>query len=906
MTRVYAPWALALCCILSLASAHAAAATRASETATPPGVRIGLGVRPLAYDVELTVTPRADRFLGKVNLSLELTQPTRLLWLNAEHLEIHRAQIIAGRRTLVGHAREVTGAAGDFVAIRFAEPVPAGHHTLLLEYAGLIDGHGDSGLLRATEGDDAYAVAAAAPTGLRRIVPSFDEPDLRATWKLALVIPASDRAFANAPAAGEELIGGGQKRVRFMPTAPLATYQVGFAVGPFEDVDLGHVGRGSRPLRLVVPKGRSGEARYAARALPRVVSALEDYLNAPLPGDKLDVLALPGNLAVRSGNAPGWIVLPGPTLLARSERDTARFEERFIQASAAEVSGQWFGGALTMAWWDDAWMNAGLTTFMGDKITDLFNPDWLSRLDQDKERVDALRSDRLPGGPDGHGPLTSPAALTALFDPVRGERGAVVLRMFENWIGADAFRLALHQVVTQHGAGALHEDDLVTALVAQAGGREADVRASFHSLFDQPGVAALLVELKCLPGDRAPVLELSQERDLPTVRRQLAAAASLAGGTADERWVLPACFQYGIGADFGEVCSVMRAAHQTLSLPAGEHCPEWVVANSAGGSYLVPYLHEPLPAALEHAPLLPDEAVPVLDDASVKAQSGDVPVDLSLALAARYANDRQPRVTEAAVALVNSLPPAWTSTTEERESLARYLRVTFGPRAQALSWTPHFGEHDVDAFLRESLLPLLADIGADPTLAGQAERLARAWLAGKASLGTMLRPVLMAAARHGSADLYEAYFAALDRIHGDERADLIAGLAAFRDPVLLDRSLGLALSERLDGREARALLDAAGRDPHTAAQTLRFVAAHYDGVTRRWPDDAYTDFATWGSRLCTVEDKHDFDAGFGDRLKRLPDGTTALNWAEQSIDLCVAARSIQEPRLAAFLARVAK
>ncbi len=143
-------------------------------------------------------------------------------------------------------------------ALDFAAPLEPGEATLRLGFDGILNDK-LHGFYRSTFTDDAgtehvIATTQMESTDARRAFPCFDEPDLKATFEVTLVVDESLAAFSNGAVVEETPAPGGRRRVRFAPTMAMSTYLVAFVVGPLEatePVDVGACRSGSciRPAR---------------------------------------------------------------------------------------------------------------------------------------------------------------------------------------------------------------------------------------------------------------------------------------------------------------------------------------------------------------------------------------------------------------------------------------------------------------------------------------------------------------------------------------------------------------------------------------------------------------------------------------------------------------------------------
>ena len=180
------------------------------------------------------------------------------------------------------------------------------------------------GVFRQHEGDDWYLFTEFEPLDARRAFPSFDQPDAKIPWTVTLHVPDGDNAFGNAPIVDTTDDPGPLKTVRFAETEPLPTYLVAVAVGPFEVVDAGTVGRKHTPVRIVTPRGRTDWATWAVASTPPLLEALETWFDTPYPFQKLDIVTLPQAVGFGAMENPGISSPASRTSPCRARRTTPR------------------------------------------------------------------------------------------------------------------------------------------------------------------------------------------------------------------------------------------------------------------------------------------------------------------------------------------------------------------------------------------------------------------------------------------------------------------------------------------------------------------------------------------------------------------------------------------------------
>src|SRR5207247_2604495 len=370
-------------------------------------------------------------------------------------------------------------AADQTVTLRFPRALPAGEAWLVLRFAGRLGEH-LRGFYAASADGRRYAFSQCEAADARRIFPCFDEPAFKARLRLAVTVPSGLRAVSNRPIEREEDAPGG-RIFHFAPTPPLSTYLFALAVGPLEasaERLLGTV-----PIRIWHVPGKGHLTELGLEAAAEALRRLEDYFDIPYPYGKLDLVAVPDFEAGAMENA-GAVFFRETLLLLDPATASLTERKRAAEVIAHELAHMWYGDLVTMAWWDDLWLNEAFATWMAYRVVADWRPEWRMWQGFEHDRSAALVMDALANTHPIYARVRSVAEATENFDAITYEKGAAVVRMIEHYLGPDAFRGGVRLYMRRHREGNTVAADLWRALEEASGKPVARVAQAWIA---QPG-----------------------------------------------------------------------------------------------------------------------------------------------------------------------------------------------------------------------------------------------------------------------------------------------------------------------------------------------------------------------------------------------------------------------------------
>jgi len=790
---------LLLTLALTLAAFAPAAAQQNEERQ-----QLANNVVPVRY--ALTVQPNAQAMTlhGDVSIDLQVAQPTREIVLHA--LELTFTRVTFDNRPVTNIRFQESD---QTVHLGLPADARAGAHTLAISYDGRIN-TAQQGLFAADYEASGHTERMLStmfePSDARRFLPCFDEPLFKAIFDVTVIAPANRVVISNMPQASSQPMAGGLQRVHFQPSPKMSTYLLYVAIGDFERVTT-HAG--NVEINVWAKRGAAERGRFALQAAADVLPYYNDYFGTPYPLPKLDLIAVPGNSGGVAAMENWGAILYYEEYILVDPNTTTEAQRQFAYTTVAhEIAHQWFGDLVTMAWWDDLWLNEGFASWMENKASDHFHPEWALWTQQQGAREGAMTLDARPTTHPIVATINTADQAGQAFDSITYRKGNQVIRMFEQFVTEDGFRAGVRAYMHAHAYGNATTADLWDA-IEQASGRP--LRSVANDFTRQPGVPLINVTAgPCQNNQRTLTLAQSEFVSTPVTR-------------ATPRWHIPVS---AATLDSNNAVSTVTddSGAGTLSLAS---CDPFVINPSQIGYFRTMY---PRPEferlAANFGRLSPSDQLGLLYDTRAFGRYGRTSAADVLTLANRTPVDADPLVWNfiaGEIANINGL----YAEDPRADRFRTYARSVLNPVFARVGWSRVAGESDNTSLLRATLIGVMSGLHDD---AFEAEALRR-YHAGNID-GSVRAAVLGVVGAAATPQVYDELLAraraADDTLEKQINYEALGGV---RDEALARRTLDLAISPEIHGAEGpRLIFFVSGNHTELAAD---FVRQHQSDIDAR-------------------------------------------------------------------------
>ena len=756
-------------------------------------------VVPTDYSIRIVPNIDALEFSGTETVKLDVRNPVHRLVLNALEMEISDASLDG--KVLPKSAIQIDRE-NELIILALPSELAAGNHRLALSFSGKINQQGQGLFYMRYQEQGSPAVAEKKfmlgtqfeATDARRFFPCWDEPAFRARFQLTTVVPGNWVAVSNMPIESEKKIAGG-KEVRFAATPPMSSYLNVFVAGEF---DLIESRIGPTQIRVIATKGKAELGRYALEATAQILQYYNDYFGVPYPLPKLDQIALPGGFGGAMENW-GGITYYESALLFDPKNSSAETKQIIYEVIAHEMAHMWFGDLVTMAWWDNLWLNEGFASWMGTKCTSHFNPQWEVWMRRETprdptRRVGIAKEAAMEGDARStthpiQQPVATEAEANSAFDDITYKKGQSFLRMLESFLGEDVFRDGIRRYIAAHKYSNSTTADLWNALSEASKKPVGEIAAGWT---EQPGFPLVRVKREAEGKVR-----LTQERFAVNFKN----APPL-------QWKIP--LTYSLVGEAPATLLMTSKIGNLQNIPADRALKLNV---NGAGNYRVEYDEPSWNLLLEALPKLGvEDRVDLLSDAWALVQPDRASVSLYFGLVEKLPPSTELAEREQIINVLDFINRLFVGS-PEREKFQRYAQSLLRPTFETLGWEPKEGQPPTAGNLRADLINTLGDLNDPEIITGCRERFEK-YLANPASLAPDLRPpVLAVVGRYADEKIWtKLHELGLKTTSIEEKQNYYNALAEAIDPKLVKKTLPIALTDELPTSRAIFLVAGVARD----------------------------------------------------------------------------------------------
>ena len=812
-------------------------------------------VVPTAQLVELTLDPAREDYEGRVRIELEVREAVDSFRFHAEGPSLESWQLTGSQGEVEAILRQDEA---GFVTASMPTPLKPGAYVLVIDFKQKFNTKGEA-IYRTVAGGVPYLFSQLQAVHARKAFPCWDEPGFKIPYQMRLRVPAGLVAVANTAVESESTTEG-WREITFAATKPLPSYLLAVAVGALEAVPVDGL---PVPGTLYTVKGQSHLAASAVAVTPPILQAMAEYFERPYPYAKLDLLAVPEFLYGAMENA-GAVTFRDELLLLDPEAASAAEQGNLVAIMAHELAHMWFGDLVTMAWWDDLWLNESFASFAGDKISQQLSPEYQFDLSQKRSANWVMSVDALPSTEairhdvEGAADIFKDLGLAYV-------KGQALLEMIENWMGPERFRRGVVGFLKEHAWKNATASDLWRALAEET---DVDVEAVLSGYLDQPGVPLLEGELT---SDGRLVLHQSRLLNL-----------GLEG--PEVTWTIPVALRLAANGETSARSVLLRAASDDLELGRDV---SWLTLDSGGfGYYRWRLVGEQMLWLADRAVevLSTPERIAFLGNVEALLNAGSVTGAEYLGLLKSFGEDPEAGVVQAMLDGLSTVKMAFN--TEGLEPLlAEYVRQALSPAVERFGLTARASEEPSITLLRTQLFGWLGDTGEDAEVQAEALRLAEVYMADPGRVDPSLGAIsLRIAAIHGDRALFDAYLAEYEAATvPQEKENYLAALGSFRDPLLQRAALDLSLTDKVPSSDVHSVLWRMVQTEAGSESVMRWIESRYPDISSRFAEEnvAVLPYAAQGCSEKVLQRATEFFSqpehqveGTLDSLERTTDSTT--------------------------------
>lgn len=789
---------------------------------------------PELYDLHIRLNETEHTYSGTVSVRGTSTKNNQPIKLHAKNLTITCAEI---------DGNQVEFAPGDLDELSLGGELPAGVHTATVHFDGKItdqmhgiypcyfEHDGVKKELIATQFESHYA---------REAFPCIDEPGAKARFNIQLTTKPDQTVLSNMP-IDEQSVVEDKLVTRFKTTPRMSTYLVAFVVGELHR-KTSRTTSGVEVNVWATPAQTAESLDFALDTAVKVIEFYDDYFGTAYPLPKSDHVALP-DFTVGAMENWGLITYREIALLADPKIVSVSGRHYIATVIAHELAHQWFGNLVTMAWWNDLWLNESFATLMEYIAVDAIHPEWNIWLDFiSNESIAALRRDSIQGVQSVQVDVNHPDEISTLFDgAIVYAKGARLLRMIQYYIGDESFRAGLKHYFGEHAYKNTVGNDLWVQL-SDASGK--DIAAIMNAWISQSGY---------------PVVSVTRDGDSVTISQQQFFVGP--HEPSEKLWPIPLNASIDSAPNLFDTRSATFITNEPLHF------------NQVDSAHFITHYDDEsqrrLIESVQDGSLDAIGRTQLLDEATLLARGGVMPSAQLLPLLQSYKDEELESVWSIVSLAIGELRK-FVEDNDSVEQKLRHLAATLASKQYTrLGWSMIEGESEEDTKLRAIVVGQTLYGEVPEALMMAQELYDRHKLE---ELDPELRPLIISTvARYGDAAIVDELIAAYKSTSSAElRQDICVGITSTRIPEKITELLDLLKnSSVIRPQDTYRWFVYLIRGRFSRDLSWQWLRDNWDWVERSFAGDkSYEDFVRFASSaLTTRQQLNEFKEFFEPKLE---------------------------------------
>ncbi|XP_068243383.1 endoplasmic reticulum aminopeptidase 1-like isoform X1 [Palaemon carinicauda] len=803
-------------------------------------VRLPFHVRPLFYDILIhpNITKRHVR--GNLTIKLTAIEETRAIIIHGHQLKISNYTLHNKYGSQIHIEKFLEYPPHQQLYLGLSEILRRGsNYTLRVGFEGKLkeglEGFYLSSYITA-EGEKRYiATTHFEPTSARAAFPCFDEPHLKAKFRLKIYREPSQFTLFNMPLKSSVQVPNSELMIdEFQESKDMSTYLVAFIVCDYDKVT--NFTDNKVAVSVYAPPTMISQANYALRMATHILEFYESFFGVAYPLPKQDLIAIPDFGAGAMENW-GLITYRETALMYDPVHTSSQAQQRVAVVIAHELAHQWFGNLVTMSWWSDLWLNEGFASFMESLGTNDAEPGWVMQEQFLVEKMHpALALDALVASHPISTPVTDPAQIESIFDTISYNKGASIISMLEYFLGRDLLKEGLRLYLEAHEYGNAETDDLWDALtkITKKHGHFLDIKGIMDTWTLQAGFPLISVTLQDghVTASQARFLVCEENVTDPNEPLNI---------TMGYKWHVPLTYSTSLSPNKSEIYW-MNLTDIEFLVPREV---EWIKFNvGQRGFYRVTYDDAGWNALINvlltnHEVLLPADRASLIDDAFTLVKAGTINATVALKLSLYLSNETRYIPWHTALRHLFS----WVDLLfnyPAHKNMLEFISTLINPQYERIGWNDT--GHHLERLLRSKLLMAAVNCG-NVNAIREAQRQFSAWRSKNEAVPPNIRSVVYnTGVRYGTEeDWRHCWHVYNSSTIPSEKRLMLEAMAQTRDPWLMQQYLEYTLdSSKIRPQDVMTVLKEVSRNPGGRVSAWRMVRQHWPQISQLFGHGSFT------------------------------------------------------------------